>query len=474
MKFELLSHVVDELAAFLPGGRLERVYQGADGGLYFSFHRDRKNYFLLLSPDRSLPRLHLVTAKPVSVPITHSLTLYLRSHLTGARLAGLGLLNRDRVAEFLFEKAGTGYRLVFELIGTFPNIILTDSSATILAVYYPRPFSSDTARPMLPGIQYVPPSKKASPSVDHSGQDATIRQDESVGSPSKEAELYYQQVIEQREFTSLRTMLVSLIRRTLLKTERRLAALSNDLTSADRAEEYKKAGMVILANIDRLKPGMELAQLPDYEGKIEAIPLDPRLSPSRNADRYFKKYKKAKAGLAIIQQRLHSAEEETAFLKTLHRDIDKAHTRSDLASIRSMLAAEGYIKENNKEKKYSEPLTPGFRTFTFHGWEIFVGKGALGNDYITTKLACADDLWLHAEGMPGSHVLVKNPNNAEIPAEVLVKAAALAAYYSKGKLAGKVSVAYTRARFVKKPKGAKPGLVMLRERKSIMVKPESG
>ncbi len=473
MKLELLSRVVDELAAFLPGGRLERVQQGTGSGLHLSFHRGKKNYLLLLSPDRSLPRLHLVTAKPPSVPITHSLALYLRSHLTGARLAGIGLLNRDRVAELLFEKAGTEYRLIVELIGTCSNIILTNSSAAILAVYYPRPFSGDTGRPMLPGTQYVPPEKKAPPSVRFT-QDEATRQNESGGSPSEEAEAFYQQVIEQRELTSLRSTLISTIKRALSKAERRVTAIFKDAASADRAEEYKTAGMLILANIEQLKMGMESALLPDYEGKTMTVQLDPKLSPTRNADRYFKKYKKAKAGTAIIRQRLQAAEEEVTALKTLQADLENAHTHGEVVSIRSALADRGYVRENNKEKKRSEPPTPGFRTFTFHGWEILVGKGAVGNDYLTTKLARADDLWLHAEGMPGSHVVVKNPHNAEIPAEVLLKAATLAAYYSKGKLAGKVPVAYTCARFVKKPKGAKPGLVILTERKTIMAEPGRG
>jgi predicted ribosome quality control (RQC) complex YloA/Tae2 family protein len=101
-----------------------------------------------------------------------------------------------------------------------------------------------------------------------------------------------------------------------------------------------------------------------------------------------------------------------------------------------------------------------------------VGKSALGNDYITMKLARPDDLWLHAEGMPGSHVLIRNPGRDDIPQDVFMKAAALAAFYSKGRKAAKVPVTYARARFVKKPKGAKPGLVMLLERKVVMVVPE--
>ena len=180
-----------------------------------------------------------------------------------------------------------------------------------------------------------------------------------------------------------------------------------------------------------------------------------------------------KTGHEIIVRRIREADEEALLLKSLRDHLRDAGDMNDLATIRSELVAGGYIKKKGKEKIHIEPTPLSYRKIVFHSWEILVGKGALGNDYITSKIAHADDLWLHAEGMPGSHVLVKNPHSAaDIPVEVLLKAAALAAYYSKGRNADKVSVTYTRAKFVRKPKGAKPGLVMLMERKSIMVKPE--
>jgi predicted ribosome quality control (RQC) complex YloA/Tae2 family protein len=108
----------------------------------------------------------------------------------------------------------------------------------------------------------------------------------------------------------------------------------------------------------------------------------------------------------------------------------------------------------------------------YEGWIILVGKNAAGNDYLTQRVARPDDLWLHAEGMPGSHVLAQNPQRKEIPPVVLRKAAALAAYYSAGRNSAKVPVAYTTARFVKKPKGAKPGMVVLSSRRTVMVTPE--
>jgi predicted ribosome quality control (RQC) complex YloA/Tae2 family protein len=118
--------------------------------------------------------------------------------------------------------------------------------------------------------------------------------------------------------------------------------------------------------------------------------------------------------------------------------------------------------------------TQPYRSIVHEGWTILVGKSAAGNDYITRKLARPDDLWLHAEGMPGSHVVIRNPDKRDIPQGVLRKAASLAAYHSKGRGSSKVPVAYTRAANVKKPKGAALGLVTLTGRKTIMAAPEAG
>ena len=129
--------------------------------------------------------------------------------------------------------------------------------------------------------------------------------------------------------------------------------------------------------------------------------------------------------------------------------------------------------KRSPEQKHRKPAdgVSGIRRILYRGWEILVGANAAANDELTVRLARPDDLWLHAEGLPGSHVLVRNPMKGEIPSDILLKAAGLAALYSKGKMAGKVAVTYTFARFVRKPKGAKPGLVHLSRRRAVMVKP---
>ncbi len=472
MNFHILSLVVEELGALLMNARVERVYQGSGGGLYLLLNRERKKFILLLSPDRALPRLHLVSAKPSAGDPPHGFILFLRSHVSGARVTGVGLVNQDRIVEIRFSRQGKDYILIFELFGPSANLVLVDPSSTILAVYSPVPPAEKADRPLLPGLSYSAPEK---PRTGFQRSDLSIGFDAGP-SPNRAAELYYERLIEQRQIATLRTELCSRIKRDLSKTVRLMNALSGDLQSADRVDEYRQAGDLVLAHLKELRTGMERADLTGYDGRTVEVTLDPKRSPSGNAELYFKKYKKARKGRDIIAARLRQSADQASYLKSLLNDVEQARDVDSLVSIRSGLFSRApFEKKTVLNKKNRQGIaSPAIRKIIFNGWEILVGKSAAGNDHLTMKMARPDDLWLHAEGMPGSHVLIRNPNAVSIPPEVLVKAAALAAFHSKGRNAGKVPVTYTRAGLIKKPKGAKPGLVTLQERKSLMVKPEEG
>jgi predicted ribosome quality control (RQC) complex YloA/Tae2 family protein len=473
MHFHILALVVEELDKLLKNSRVDRVYQGSGGGLYLLLNRERKKFILLLSPDRAMPRLHLVSVKPDAVDPPHGFVLFLKSRVSGARLKNIDLVNQDRVVKIHFSRQGEEHILLFELFGSSANLIFIDASSTILAVHNPFPPSEGTARPLLPGILYISPERPINTGFQRSDLPGGF---EAGNSPNRAAEQYYERLIEQQHIATLRTVLSSRVRKDLSKTTRLMSALSGDLRSADRADEYRLAGDLVLAHLKELRTGMEQVDLMGYDGRTVAVILDPKRSPSGNAELYFKKYKKAKKGRDIIAARLRQFVDQASSLKSLLLAIEQTHDVDALRSMRSELVAQGRLDNNDVKHKKSlhKTASPSIKKIIFNGWEILVGKSAAGNDQLTMKIARPDDLWLHAEGMPGSHVLIRNPNAGAIPPDVLVKAAALAAFHSKGRHAGKVPVTYTRAGLVKKPRGARPGLVTLQQRKSLMVKPEDG
>jgi predicted ribosome quality control (RQC) complex YloA/Tae2 family protein len=471
VNFQLLKKVIEELSQLITGARVERVFQGNRKGLFIILGRNGKKFILLLSPDRALPRLHLVTVKSSAHETTNGFTLYLRSHIIGGRVMSIALLHEDRLVAISISKQGKEYSLLFELFGAAANLIFLDSSSKILSVFYPVPPAEQVARPLLPGMLYHLPEKKVPEGV--SSNNTIFRELEPSLSPNNAAEQYYDRLIKEGIITSLRIELRSRLRHAFARSERLRSALTRDLISADHCEEYRKLGDLVLANMDNIRPGMEQVSLTDYHGVTTVVPLDPKRSPAGNAEWYFKKYKKAKAGRNIIMTRLSRATEESSYIQAMQLRLDHAKDHADLIAIRTGLAGKGYVKpDGDKRPAQREDTSPVYRKIDFLGWEILVGKSAAGNDYITMKIARPDDLWLHAEGLPGSHVVVRNPRSGDIPKEVLLKAASLAAYYSKGRNSGTVSVTYTRAGFVRKPRSAKPGMVLLTDRKSIMVKPQ--
>jgi predicted ribosome quality control (RQC) complex YloA/Tae2 family protein len=467
MHFDILSSVVQELSSLLTGARVERVLQGEDDGLYLLFRKDRRNFTLLVSPERSLPRLHLVSRKPRSAPDPHPLVLNLRSRLSGSRITHIALLNNDRIVEFRFAKNDAEYHFLFELTGSSANLFFTDGDLRILASYHPASLSGQARRLLMPGARYVPPEKKsqAAPVTD-------VAPAGHASSPNQAAESYYGRLSDQHYAAARRTELRSSLTKALSKAQRRRAAIEADILAAQTAETYRRKGDLILANLRQLKTGMESVELPGYDGIRIALTLDARRTPKENAEAYFRKYKKAKAALPVIEERLRRTEEEIADLQSRIAGLEQAGDSEFPRQVRPG-AGGGSSAEQGREGRSRKPAgrVSGVRRVLYRGWEILVGANAVANDELTARLARPDDLWLHAEGLPGSHVLVRNPAKREVPSDILLKAAEIAAMHSKGKGAGKVPVTYTLARFVRKPKGAKPGLVHLSRRRTVMVKP---
>jgi predicted ribosome quality control (RQC) complex YloA/Tae2 family protein len=301
-----------------------------------------------------------------------------------------------------------------------------------------------------------------------------IPQDQKRDCPSvnQAIKIFFQ--IKQRETN--RAELYKIITRQIAKLETRLGKLHQDLGEAKRYEDFRKFGDLLIANIQCLKRGMgkiKLIDLFDQKQKEVTIPLEPSLGPIKNAKKYFEKFKKGKTAVKVIRKRLDQTVQEKAKLTALLSQLRKKLSLEELYEIRTNLMKAGYIpKTKNETKKGNEKLSA--REFmTSDGFRILVGKNDRENDYLSFKLAKKDDLWFHADGSPGSHViLLKDQRKAEFSKDAVNQAGSLAAYFSKARNSKKVAVIYTLAKYLKKPKGAKAGLVTVTKEKSIVVVPK--
>ena len=254
---------------------------------------------------------------------------------------------------------------------------------------------------------------------------------------------------------------------------RKLAMQEEELASAERMDEYRRMGEAIHANLYQLKKGMTEATLPDWndpDGGTITVPLDIRLTPAQNAQRYFKKYQKARSARETAAVQRDRTLEELDYLENMLMDAENCTSESELEEIRQELVRTGYMKRvtNRRQQRQLPKSVPG-RYVSADGIEIHVGKNSLQNDRLTQS-AAGNETWLHAKDMPGSHVIIRT--EGEIPLTTLKQAALLAAWYSKGRNSSTVPVDYTLRKYVKKPSGAAPGKVIYTHQKTVYVTAE--
>ncbi len=259
----------------------------------------------------------------------------------------------------------------------------------------------------------------------------------------------------------------------LAKVAKKIKLLAKDLTTAQKANEQKIIADTIMANIYNLQKGSSSCTLNSiYDGEPLVISLSPILSPTENAQSYYKKYNKFKRAVNEIRQQQEETQALLAYLESIDASIETASTKNEIAEIKQEIVSAGLLPDTSKKKKSptlakSTPASIKFSEETL----ACIGKNNRQNDFVTFKIGKSSDLWFHTKNIPGSHVILKTalPEPAQ---EDILHAASLAAFYSKGKNSDLVPVDYTQKRFVKKPNGAKPGFVIYTEQKTLYVKPE--
>ena len=248
---------------------------------------------------------------------------------------------------------------------------------------------------------------------------------------------------------------------------------SKQMKDTEKKDKYKLYGELINTWQHQIEPGAKTCTLNNYYTNEDInIPLDPQLTPTENAQKYFEKYQKMKRTEAALAQYIKATAEEIEHLDSIMTSLDLATCEEDLSGIRQEMEDAGYLKKRFQKGKKPAAKTPGIMHYiSSDGYDIYVGKNNLQNDYITFKLGTSADWWFHAKKIPGSHVLVKNKGTGDMPDRVYEEAAAIAAFYSKGRDMTQVEVDYLQKKNVKKPNGAKPGFVIYYTNYSMMARP---
>lgn len=255
------------------------------------------------------------------------------------------------------------------------------------------------------------------------------------------------------------------------KLTKKVVKLKKQLEQAENSEGYRIRGEILNANLAQVKPGMTKISLPNYydNNRPIEIKLDAALSPARNGQKYFTRYKKLRDSIKHVKEQIEIANDNLRYFDSIQTAIDNAEPE-DIDQITDELINQGYLKRPQKQKRKKKVTEHNLNKFWLSsGKTVLVGKNNYQNDWLTLKKANKTDIWFHVKNIPGSHVILQDANPSD---DDILEAAEIAAYFSKAKNSAHVQVDYVQDKRVKKPNGARPGFVIYTGQNSIEVTPE--
>lgn len=479
MRPSVIGHIVGELNERLSGGVVSKVHQMDERNVLLKIFSRGSQESLIICAHPRFARIHLTAEEFTNPPAPLRFCAYLRKRITGARIAGFAQVDDEKIVNIALSKLDDGapepFTLVAELTGKSSNVILIDGDGIVLDAL--RRFDiEDALRAVVPGLRLapLPPAPLHREEEDEIGKEPAISWNEA-------ADRHYSYLIRKDGVELLRSRLRRAVNEARKKAGRKLENLRGDWKKAEEGMVLYRVGELLASNLHRVKRGMEEVVVEDYTklpAEVVRIPLDARLTPQENVQRCFKRAKKAKKAIELLRDRVPEVEKELEYIGELLYGVEEAETKDDLDSLTGELIEAGYLREAPRTsliKTAPHKAEPIRRTASSEGFEILCGKSGAGNDLIVKRHAADGDIWLHASGVPGSHVLIKVAGRArELTMRTIEEAAAIAAWHSRNRDAKKAEVIYTEARHVRKPRGAKPGMVTVKEYRTLMAEPREG
>ena len=471
-------------APLITGARLKRVDQAEPCALVFTFDTDTGKIPLLFTCRPGYARLCL---EPDAEPAASqgSFCQYLRAHWTGCRVTGFDAVENDRQAVLRLKSGTDKCEIVFSLMGARSNIYLLDSGDRL--VHALRPLD-ETRNELTIGEPWTPPRGVVVPE----GFDRW----EAVPDSDflNEAALTCMTLERRGDAEDLARRIGQALKKENAFLDKKRVNLLEDLVLARQAQADLRRGELLKSVLHTVKPGSDRIEAMDYEtGETVEIPLDARLSPAANLEKYFSRYHKEQRGERRISELLIELDSTRLKLDEIEKRASAAML-ADIPDISALLeiAELPPVRRNLKRPQADQKKLPQTgipprpagksgkdeipsklrpkRYRTEEGLEIWVGRSDEGNDYLTTRLARGNDLFFHLEGYPGSHVVLRTEGRTDPSSKSVLDACELAVHFSKMKNAGSADVHVAPIKDVKKPKGAKAGLVYVRGGKSIRLK----
>jgi len=519
MDYFALAGVAAELRDALIGARVQRVHQPAPTDLVLACHGPDGAHRLLISVDPAAPRVHLTHQRRANPAVPPGFCQVARKDLEGADLVSIDMPLRDRVVRFVFKDPdGAPRTLVVELMGRNGNVFLLDPAGRVRGQLRAIPAAS--ARPLRPGRTYVdPPGVSETPAGfgrfadgeiaarGEGGRDDLLERvdagdfdphvvlgvdDRPVAawafvpltvpverrgpcdSLSEVLDTLGVETAERRGAEGARAALLRRIEREIAHRRGVVEGARRTVREAERADDHEADGNLLLAHLSAVPRGARAVDLPDFAGEaIRTIRLDPTKTPSENAEACFERARKARDAAEYAEGRLADAEDEWAKLSALRVRVDDAPDPA-LDALSKELDRFAPRKESAPAGNAAPAPFAGhkIRTYDLSGWTLLVGETATANDHLLTRVAAPTDIWMHVRGGTGAHGVLRVPKGATVPDPIVRRAAAVVAARSGSvKHSSLVAVDVTPRKYVRKPRGAKPGLALYTQARTVDVVP---
>ena len=470
-----LKKIHTELETNLVGQKFGKIFLLSRFRWAIDFRLPESKY-LFISFEPTSPRIYLIERRfrdlENQTRNETSFALLLRHRLGNSVLQHIEKIENERILQFEFlAKNDVGqnemYFLIVQLTGRSANLFLLDENEIIL-----DSVRENSGKGQEVADRYAPPVRDAETRRRGDTEIFPIGEFENL---SEALDAHFSKKEREQAFQNKAKAARGNLKKEISKRKRLVKNLKKDLENHGDAEKWKRYGDLLLANAATAKRLGKMIFVTDYYDEntptIE-IETDENDSISEAAEKFFKKYTKARNAEKEIAKRLEIVEAELDKLNSKREKLEKAIKEKDEEFLTNLVGKKKKKSRVKKRDRHIDEFTGARRFTSSDGFEILVGRRSKDNDYLTFRVAKSLDLWLHAADYPGSHVVVKNPNRKEIPQKTLLEAAQLAAFYSKAKKDAKVAVHYTQKKFVNKPKGAVPGLVSLASFKTILVEPK--
>jgi predicted ribosome quality control (RQC) complex YloA/Tae2 family protein len=298
-----------------------------------------------------------------------------------------------------------------------------------------------------------------------------FEESEPAATISEAMQRFFEARMDTDAYAAARRRVAEMLAQARKSVEGTLYQLRSQHVDPAEVERLRESGELLLAYQWQVQKGSDSVELFDYEGEPRRIALDPTQTPVENAQRYFTRYEKKKRAAEEVPPRVEAAEADLSFLQGLENDLQQAEERPEIDAVRVALVSAGLVHAPKRRRGGTMPVR-GPRRVVLGQWTILVGRNSQQNDEVTFRYGAPEDLWFHARGVPGSHVILKTAGREPSP-EIVERAAALAAYYSQARGNREADVVVTERRHVRRISGARPGLVTYRSERTLRVSPMS-